>query len=46
MEKKETTEYRGAEHLLAAEVLTDNGEIFSNAGIAEVSQTTASNKED
>lgn len=45
---KEITEYRGVEGLVAAEVLADNreeyrtGEVFSIAGVAEISKTTSS----
>lgn len=50
----EITEYRGVEGLVAAEVLTDNnvegegyttGEVFSIAGIAELSRSTESSSE-
>ncbi len=50
----EITEYRGVEGLVAAEVLTDDnetdsgyttGEVFSIAGVAEISRTTESSNE-
>lgn len=52
--KDEITEYRGVEDLVAAEVLTDNntegegytvGEVFSIAGVAEISKTTSNSNE-
>lgn len=51
---KEILEYRGVEGLVAAEVLTDNneteegyttGEVFSIAGVAEISRTTEASNE-
>lgn len=51
---EEIVEYRGVEDLIAAEVLTDNnkeeegyttGEIFSIAGVAEVSKSTSNSNE-
>jgi len=51
MEKKEITEYRGVEDLVAAEVIVDDqgeyktGEVFPIAGVAEISKTTASSSD-
>lgn len=51
MTKKEITEYRGVEDLVAAEVLADDqgeyktGEVFPIAGVAEISKTTASSSD-
>ena len=51
---KEILEYRGVEGLVAAEVLTDNnesgegyttGDVFSIAGVAEISRTTETSNE-
>ena len=49
---QEIVEYRGAEGLVAAEVLTDNdtdgyttGDVFAIAGVAEIAKTTDSSNE-